>query len=138
MKMKLAKLKRIAILLAGISTASIPTLVQANWSINGLGTLGGVTSYARGINDSGQVVGSSNIIGDSAAHAFITGSNGIGMTDLGTLGGTFSFANDINDFGQVVGWTSTADSMFRAFITAPKEALIKLIIPVLSTKLSAK
>ena len=45
-----------------------------------------VTVYALGINDAGQVVGSS-ITAAGAQHAFITGPNGVGMTDLGTLGG---------------------------------------------------
>ena len=32
---------QIAIFLAGISTASIPAMAHANWSIMGVGTLGG-------------------------------------------------------------------------------------------------
>src|SRR5262249_23271541 len=71
-----------------------------------LGTLGGSTSTAAGINNLGQVVGTSYIEGDSTQHAFLW-QNG-GMSDLGTLPeGTFSSATAINNAGQVVG---TADS----------------------------
>ena len=44
-----------------------------------------------GINDAGQVVGSSYCEDGSggAYHAFITGPDGMGMRDLGTLGGIF-------------------------------------------------
>jgi len=45
-----------------------------------IGTLGGARSFAYGINDSGQVVGSSSIRGDALQHAFVY-SNGK-MTDL--------------------------------------------------------
>ena len=49
-----------------------------------LGTLGGSYSIAHGINDAGQVVGySATATGDQ--HAFITGPNGVGMTDLNLL-----------------------------------------------------
>ena len=52
-----------------------------------LGTLGGsISSYASGINDRGQVVGSSMSLTDQGGynqHAFITSPNGIGMRDLG-------------------------------------------------------
>ena len=71
-----------------------------------LGTLGEdfSSSSALGINDAGQVVGSSaTAAGDR--HAFITGPNGKGLTDLGTLGGDFSQAYGINDAGQVAGWS---------------------------------
>src|SRR4051812_36246778 len=51
-----------------------------------IGTLGGADSHARALNDTGQVVGWSRTAG-GAAHAFITGPDGMGMRDLGTLGG---------------------------------------------------
>src|SRR5687768_6722007 len=54
-------------------------------SVIQLGSLGGDT-YATDISDAGQVVGYSYTI-TGLQHAFITGPNGIGITDLGTLGG---------------------------------------------------
>ena len=52
-----------------------------------LGTLGGGTSAAYGINAAGQVVGESATSGPGT-HAFLY--SGGTMTDLGTLGGTHS------------------------------------------------
>lgn len=81
-----------------------------------LGTLGGSTSSAFDINNSGQVVGRADAVGGDS-HPFITGPNGVGMTDLGTLGGSFGFATDINDAGEVVGFASTTNnSETHAFI----------------------
>ena len=64
-----------------------------------LGTLGGASSSAYGINDSGQVVGQADTPGGQH-HAFLY--NGGKMIDLGTLGGANSSAHDINDSGQIV------------------------------------
>ena len=77
-----------------------------------------VISPAYGINDAGQVVGYSDTAA-GAQHAFITGPNGVGMTDLGTLGGGYSYAYGINDAGQVVGYSDTAAGARHAFITGP-------------------
>ena len=63
-QLKQAKLKRVIIFLAGISTASIPAMVHADWSIIGLGSLGGSFGEAWSLNDFGQVVGTSSIAND--------------------------------------------------------------------------
>jgi probable HAF family extracellular repeat protein len=70
-----------------------------------LGTLGGNTSVAYGINDSGHVVGYSLTAG-YASRAFLYDADG--MTDLNTLippgsGWTLLQAADINELGQIVG-----------------------------------
>lgn len=115
--------KHTAIFLIGIYTISISTMVHADWSIIGLGTQGGSTSAANAINNSGLVVGNaSTTSGDS--HAFITGPDGVGMTDLGTLGGSSSDAKTINDLGQIAGTFRPAVDSFiaHAFITSPDAA----------------
>lgn len=76
-----------------------------NGTMTNLGTLGGEQSWARGINDRGQIVGSAmnqpNSPNGNSNRAFLY-ENGA-MTDLGTLGGFWSYAYDINDNGQIVG-----------------------------------
>jgi probable HAF family extracellular repeat protein len=79
-----------------------------NPSTDNLGTLGGRSSFAFGINDAGQVAGSA-YTADGVSHAFRTGPDRLinPMTDdLGTLGGSSSFAGAINSSGRVAG---TAD-----------------------------
>jgi probable HAF family extracellular repeat protein len=81
-----------------------------------LGTLGGGSSEAYGINDSGRVIGGSNT-SSGERHAFLY-ENGQ-MKDLGTLGGTtMSIANAINDSGQVVGTSGS-----RAFLYQNEEMI---------------
>jgi probable HAF family extracellular repeat protein len=80
-----------------------------------LGTLGGSTSEAYGINTNGRIVGRSKT-SSGAWHAFSWVPST--MTDLGTLGGSHSEAQDVSDGNLIVGESSTADPEVteRAFL----------------------
>ena len=63
-----------------------------------------------GINEAGQVVGYSRTPAGSY-HAFITGPNGVGMSDLNTLvhmpdGVVLTNATGINNVGQIIAVTT--------------------------------
>ena len=100
-----------------------------------LGTLGGSTANANGINSAGQVVGSSKTAGDTITRAFRTAANraiAAATDDLGTLGGANSFGNSINASGQVAGRADTASAgpfasvVRRAFRADPGAPLLDL------------
>jgi probable HAF family extracellular repeat protein len=89
-----------------------------------LGSLAGLGSAARALNNGGEVAG-------FAAIARVPGTGGTSksillfqaflyshgrMTNLGTLGGAESIANDINDRGLVVGSALTASQVSHAFL----------------------
>src|SRR5271165_5942603 len=78
-----------------------PASAAIEYSITDLGTLGGTSSFAQAINNSGQIVGYSYMAGNVNMNAFLYCAGA--MTDLGTLGGSDSFALAINGAGQVVG-----------------------------------
>ena len=61
---------------------------------------------------------------DGFYHAFITGPNGVGMTDLGTLSESSDYnsssqAYGINDAGQVVGSAETVYHHFTPLSPVP-------------------
>lgn len=84
-------------------------MVWSNGSPNDLGTLGGSTSVARGINDSGLVVGGSSTANGSYHATVWSFGNGSAITDLGTTFSGSSRANAINESGQIVGHASSSD-----------------------------
>lgn len=67
-----------------------------------LGGFGGTCTYANALNNSGQVVGVSNLPGDQSWRAFLWEQGK--LRDLGgTLGGVSTLANAINEKGEAVG-----------------------------------
>jgi probable HAF family extracellular repeat protein len=111
--------------IAGVSTTNstptvfgIPTvhpfLWEAGRGIVDVGTLGGVYSWANGLNNRGQVVGFSTLTGDLTNHAFLWERGTI--QDLGTLGGIQSAANSLNDRGEIVGEAWPVDDHIHAFL----------------------
>ena len=101
----------------GTGPIYIHALLWQNGSVTDLGNLGGVlNNLANAINDRGQVVGGSDLPGDTTGHAFLWTKHN-GMQDLGTLPGDFSsFANGINNEGQVVGQSCDISGNCRAFL----------------------
>ena len=79
-----------------------------------LGTLGGSSSYATGINAAGQAVGYSDLPGNKDAQAFVS-SQGI-MTVLAVPGSVQSRASAINGRGQIAGYaTPTGSAVTHGF-----------------------
>jgi probable HAF family extracellular repeat protein len=88
-----------------------------------LGTLGGASSQAFGLDTGGDVVGISQTKA-GVTHPFlwtarsVHGTSGR-MTDLGTLGGTGANAYAVNDAGEVVGSSYLeGDKAFHAFLSS--------------------
>jgi probable HAF family extracellular repeat protein len=94
-------------------------LLWRNGKVTDLGNLGGsgtfFGNFACAVNNQGQVVGQSDLRGDSTSHAFLW-QNGV-MTDLGTFAGDFaSLGFGINERGLVVGASVDANFNFRAVL----------------------
>lgn len=96
----------------------------ANGKIRELPPLHGDTvGFAFGINDSGQVVGSSGLCANSSippapsgAHAVLWEEDG-SATDLGNLGGAMNVADAVNNRGEVVGGAlSPVDGTIHTFL----------------------
>ena len=115
-------------LVAGVSfidatpneTTRIPTVHPFLWhngKMTDLGSLGGTFTGSFGpdgsegslvVNDRGQVIGISTLIGDQTYHPFLW-HNGT-MKDLGTLGGDNGTALWLTDTGEVVGQADLPDN----------------------------
>ncbi len=77
-----------------------------------LGTLGGSSSQATGVNNSGEVAGFASLA-SGYQHAFSAVDGA--LTDLGTLGGS-SYAYGINDSGEIVGYSYLDNGDQHAFL----------------------
>jgi probable HAF family extracellular repeat protein len=100
-------MKSIAVLFGWFSVCLLlPTLAfSQSYTVSDVGTLGGPSSWAYGVNDFGHVVGYACVDVDcNTLHAF-EWSRTRGIRDLGTFmgGGSYSIATGINDFGQISG-----------------------------------
>ena len=92
-----------------LATGSSRAFLWDNGTITDLGVLGdNVRSFAYGINDLGQVVGT------SGRRAFLWESGA--MTDIGDLGGGIAEAADVNESGQVIGWSNPSGRNYHAFL----------------------
>jgi len=95
----------------------VHAVLWQNGSAIDLGSFGGVHNNAAWyINNRGQVVGQSDLAGDTITHAFLW-QNGV-IKDLGALLPTdvFSQAQSINDKGRVVGNSCDASFNCRPFV----------------------
>ncbi len=102
---------------SGSCTTVFHALLYQNGKAIDLGNLGGtMNNEGVDINNQGQVVGYSDLPGDTTGHAFLW-QKGTGMIDLGTLPGDIGSDGDgINNLGQVVGGSWDADGNERAIL----------------------
>ncbi len=85
-------------------------------------------TYARRMNDFGQVIGTANAGGTDIGHAVRWAADGT-IQDLGTLGtGSFSEALGINNRGEVVGYSYVSGGSFpiHAFLYSDAAGLVDL------------
>jgi probable HAF family extracellular repeat protein len=98
--------------------------LSSGQTITDLGTLGGTTSSATAINNSGEIVGSSTLA-NGLTHAFLYAAGK--MMDLGTLPGLQnSYASGINSSGQVVGWSWSGTGATQAAFLYSNGQMINL------------
>jgi probable HAF family extracellular repeat protein len=81
--------------------------------LHDLGTLGGHSSIAYSINDSGEIVGNS-LTGEIAQNGFVESAFRSDGFSIWSLGRIWSHAYDINDPGQIVGDLRSDSDSFHA------------------------
>ena len=84
----------------------IPTedpFLWTNGKMIDLGTLGGTTGFSVWLNDRGQVVGVSNLVGDVYSHGFLWDRGVLRDLRPPANGGNYSWTYWINELGDVVG-----------------------------------
>jgi probable HAF family extracellular repeat protein len=109
----------------------IPTVHPFLWE-NGqmvdVGTLGGLIAEVSGLNNSGQVAGTSDLAGDQTSHPFFW-EQGSQPQDIGTFGGDNGSAAWINDAGHVAGEADfSGDAIHHAFLW--KHGVMKDLKPI--------
>ena len=97
--------------------ATAPALARSStYRAVDLGTLGGNSSVANGINPAGRVVGYTEVSGGGAGRRAFLWDRGV-MTLLGSLGGNGeSSASAINPAGEIVGYSAVAGGGIHAFL----------------------
>ena len=99
----------------GVPTAD-PFLWTKSTAMIDLGTLGGTFGFPVGLNNRGQVIGLSSLVGDQNSDPFLwDGKELIDMFTTG-IGGNFLSANSINESGEVVGAAAFQGHPFDAAI----------------------
>jgi probable HAF family extracellular repeat protein len=99
--------------------AAHPVIWHRHGKPVGLATLGGaISNFALSINNRGDIVGLSDLPGDTASHAVLWKKGSYTKAiDLGTLSGDVSSqANGINSKGQIVGFSCDASGNCRAVL----------------------
>lgn len=110
--------------------AAVPlALVNGEYLIEDLGTLGGVWSEAYGVNDNGWVVGVS-ATASGEQHAFVSTRDG-GMQDINGSDWSFSRAEAVNNDGMVVGWGIKSGEGIRGFYWTAEAGMQSIGVPSL-------
>jgi len=101
------------------STTGLPTQDPFLWedgAMIDLGTLGGTFGTPNFLDNTGRVIGQSNLAGDLSHHPFLW-TKAQGMQDLGTFGGSSGQANWMNEKGEIVGFAnSQGDQALFGFV----------------------